>query len=105
YFSRQDQTSSEVEIKFSEIVNPLDIPGQLHGQAYCHSVDNSVAYYECRAATDSSFRYACYLQVGDIVEVTFKFIAVPVSKGKAKLIAVLKTIMLLNAQLTKVQKY
>ncbi|PBK84469.1 hypothetical protein ARMGADRAFT_1088476 [Armillaria gallica] len=105
YFSRRDQTPSEAEIEFGEIVDPLDILGKLHGQVYCHSVDNSVAYYEHRAATDGGFRYKEIrpeqLQVGDIIEVTFEFIAVPVSKGKAKLIAVLKTITLLDAQLTK----
>ncbi len=56
YFSRRDQTPSEADIEFSEIVDPLDILGKLCGQAYCHSVDNSVAYYEHRATTDGGFR-------------------------------------------------
>lgn len=56
YFSRPDQTPLETEIEFSEIVDPLDILGKLHGQVYCHSVNNSMAYYERRAATDDGFR-------------------------------------------------
>ncbi|KAK0439740.1 uncharacterized protein EV420DRAFT_1650785 [Desarmillaria tabescens] len=105
YFSRRDQVLQRDEIEFDQNIDPFGLLSKMGGQKYCHAKENAVYYYENTSDSDGSLKYVdikpSKIQVGDIVEVTFGFVAFPLSKGRVKITAMLRSITLLDGTFTE----
>lgn len=126
YLTRRDQADDLAEVLIPPVMDPHWHLEEVAGEKYVYTDDNEIFCYE-RKIMDSGEREWVFwsaskpimitdhyrfvdispskIQIGDIVEVHMMFMAVPVKDGKKKVISTLRSITLLDSNLTEVRFY
>jgi len=96
-------------IPFSKVVNPHGILEDMVGKDYIHGEENKVQYYACCSEANRKKSYETIqpqtYHVGDIVEVQIFFVAVPLKGQKAKMLAILHSVALMDDSFATVSAY
>ncbi|PBK59613.1 hypothetical protein ARMSODRAFT_1027244 [Armillaria solidipes] len=105
YLTRRDQADDLAEVLIPPAMDPHRHLEEAAGEKYVYTDDNEIFCYE-RKIMDSGEREfvdisPSKIQIGDIVEVHMTFMAVPVKDGKKKVISTLRSITLLDGNLTE----
>ncbi|KAJ2924574.1 hypothetical protein H1R20_g12525, partial [Candolleomyces eurysporus] len=100
YFTPASSASSQDIVDFAPFVDPT---GQMRGLMegdYVHTTDNRVDYMEIVTSSDGKTQYRAVdpvtFRIGDIVEATVSFAAMPTRNGSAKLHVLLRALVLLD---------
>ncbi|KAH6902998.1 hypothetical protein BKA70DRAFT_1228161 [Coprinopsis sp. MPI-PUGE-AT-0042] len=101
YFTDRSVVPYEANNTFLPNVDPQQTLSNAQPESFIHAIDNQVEYCVVNIEADGSSRYRAYsperFKVGDIVEVAFACVAIPIKEKRFKLILQLRAVTLLSS--------
>ncbi|KAG6904932.1 hypothetical protein DXG01_006135 [Tephrocybe rancida] len=95
-----DVLPGEKHVPFEPAIDPAGILGNLAKKGFVRTEDNVVEYMEQKSAANGEHQLQKLgpqaFRVGDIVSAELSFMVVPLSSGECKMLAVLRTLTLLD---------
>lgn len=126
YLTRRDQADNLAEVLIPPAMNPHQHLEEAAGEKYMYTDNNKIFCYKQKIMDSGEREWVFWptskpimitdhyrfvdispskIQIGDIIKVHMTFMAVPVKDGKKKVISMLRSITLLDSNLTEVRFY
>ncbi|RDB30758.1 hypothetical protein Hypma_005840 [Hypsizygus marmoreus] len=106
YLTPRRDAPGVTSVPFGEGVDPKHVLLAMAGNDHVHTEDNEVLYYSRRTDKEGNNVHVSVgpqtFRVGDLVEVQLSFVVVPLKGDKYKMLAVLRSIALLDGQFRQV---